>query len=425
MFKSKLLLGTVLAAGTLMLTAPAQAFDYVEWSWDAEVDTDVELDLDIVDPSEFAMVESLQIKLGDTTATSNVSNISNNQPMSGTASGTFSFEGEAWNNNVLNQVQPPVDAFNGQTSGNVDGIAAGQGTNPSTFSTDGADVANAADIEGGVTNATGSFSNANISVNGAVTDPFGADGIGAGNGSADETDGVIFTVSVDGLEVEGTTYDAATELPSLDATATALANNAAIEGQGVVNVHAGQFAFDPAGTGGEVGEPTGGEADLASFDYDPTNPNSNLSGALALAALALNGDIAPSAITATSNASYIENFAVDAGATALANNMNISVVAGGTPDVEDPDTETMSSAFCFQGCGNGDDSDGIQPDVALIADATQFAYADVSATSNVDHISLNNYTGLGALDQPVISGTATAIGNNLSIKVGAPAIDVE
>ena len=427
MFKSKLLLGTVLAAGTLMLTAPAQAFDYVEWSWDAEVNTDVDLDLDIVDPSEFAMIESLQIKLGDTTATSNVNNIYNNQPMSGTASGTFSFEGEAWDNDVLGGIEPPVDAFTGQTSGNVDGIAAGQGTNPATFTTDGADVAGSPDIEGGISDATGAFTNANITVNGAVTNPFGADGIGAGNGVADEPDGVIFTVTVDGLEVEGASYDAATELPSLDATATALANNASIEGQGVVNVHAGQFAFDPAGTGGEIDEPNGGESELASFNYDPTNPNSNLSGALALAALALNGDVGPSAITATSNAHHIDNFAVDAGATALANNMNISVVAGGTPDVEEPDTGEMSSAFCFMGCGNGndDDNDGIQPDVALIADVTQFAYADVSATSNVHHINLNNYTGLGSLDQPVINGTATAIGNNLSIKVGAPAIDVE
>lgn len=416
MLKSKLLLGTVLAASTMMIAAQARAFDNVEWSWDADVNTDVSVDLNISDPSEFGMVEILQTKLGDTTATSDVHGINNNQPMQGTASGTFTFEGEAWSNNVLANENPTVDAYNTQTSGNVDGIAAGQGANPSSFGMGG--TGNGPDIEGGIAEQTGNLSNANISVSGAVYDPFSGDGTGNG-----ETDGVVFTVTMDGVEVSDTTYDAATELPELSATATAFANNSSVSGSGVVNIHAGQFTFDPASSGGNDAQPVASNG----YGYDNTGPNSNLSGAMALTTLALNGGLAPSQISATSNAYDINNFSVDASATALANNLSISVEPGSASGSEAPASISASFGPCFGShCGGGDDpaEPGIQPDVALIADVTQFAYADVMASSNVHDVTLNNYTGLGSLDQPVINGAATAIGNNLSIKVGAPAVDV-
>ncbi|WP_339778307.1 hypothetical protein [uncultured Thalassospira sp.] len=420
MLKTKLLLGTVLTAGVLVIGGPAFAFDNVEWSWDGNVDTNVSVDLNIDDPAEFSMVEILQEKLGSTSATSNVHGIHNNQPIMSETSGTFTFEGEAWSNNSPSSLDPDVADFSETTSGNVDGIDAGQGTNPSSFGIANGPVGNNPDSEGGIASAGGAFEGADITVTGAVYDPFGADGVGNG-----ESDGVIFTVSVDNIQPSDS-YDAATELPKLNATATALANNASVSGEGVVNVHAGQFAFDAA-TGGE---PAGGDAASASYGMgNQTSPNTNLSGALGLTLLALNGDIAPSSVTATTNAYDIDNFAVDASATALANNMNISVqsVSAGEPPV-DGDTQSMSAAFNHGGngdWGNGGDTDvdGIQPDVALISDVTQFAYANVTANSNIYDVNLNHYTGLGSLDQPVINGAATAIGNNLSIKVGAPAID--
>jgi hypothetical protein len=420
MLKTKLLLGTVLTAGVLVIGGPAFAFDNVEWSWDGNVDTNVSVDLNIDDPAEFSMVEILQEKLGSTSATSNVHGIHNNQPIMSETSGTFTFEGEAWSNNSPSSLDPDVADFSETTSGNVDGIDAGQGTNPSSFGIANGPVGNNPDSEGGIASAGGAFEGADITVTGAVYDPFGADGVGNG-----ESDGVIFTVSVDNIQPSDS-YDAATELPKLNATATALANNASVSGEGVVNVHAGQFAFDAA-TGGE---PAGGDAASANYSMgNQTSPNTNLSGALGLTLLALNGDIAPSSVTATTNAYDIDNFAVDASATALANNMNISVqsVSAGEPPV-DGDTQSMSAAFNHGGngdWGNGGDTDvdGIQPDVALISDVTQFAYANVTANSNIYDVNLNHYTGLGSLDQPVINGAATAIGNNLSIKVGAPAID--
>ncbi|RCK43326.1 hypothetical protein TH25_21935 [Thalassospira profundimaris] len=420
MLKTKLLLGTIMTAGVLAIGAPAYAFDNVEWSWDGNVDTNVDIDLNIDDPANFSMVEVLQEKLGSTSATSNVHDVNNNQPIMTEQSGTFTFEGEAWANSSSTSLDPDVADFSETTSGNVDGIAAGQGTNPSSFGIANGPAGNNPDSEGGVTSASGAFDGADINVTGAVYDPFGDDGVGNG-----ETDGVIFTVTVDNIQPTDN-YDAATELPSLNATATALANNTSISGEGTVNVHAGQFNFDAAdGSGASSG---GGDAAANSYDMGShTSPNTNLSGALGLTLLALNGDIAPASVTATSNAYNINNFAVDASATALANNMNISVQPIAATETPTDETPAMSAAF-FPGHGGGnygdnDDNDGIQPDAALIADVTQFAYADVAASSNIYNVNLNHYTNLGTLDQPVINGAATAIGNNLSIKVGAPAIN--
>jgi len=426
MLKTKLLLGTIMTAGVLVIGGPAFAFDNVEWSWDGDVDTNVDIDLNIDDPAEFSMVEILQEKLGSTSATSNVHGIHNNQPIMSETSGTFTFEGEAWSNNSPSSLDPDVADFSETTSGNVDGIDAGQGTNPSSFGIANGPAGNNPDSEGGIASAGGAFEGADITVTGAVYDPFGADGVGNG-----ESDGVIFTVNVDNIQPSDS-YDAATELPALNATATALANNASVSGEGVVNVHAGQFAFDTV-TGGD--QSSGGDAASTNYSMgNQTGPNTNLSGAIGLTLLALNGDIAPSSVTATTNAYDINNFSVDASAMALANNMNISVQpvsAAETPVDETPggDAQSMSAAFYHGGNGGGNgggdntDIEGIQPDVALISDVTQFAYANVSASSNVYDVNLNHYTGLGSLDQPVINGAATAIGNNLSIKVGAPAIN--
>ncbi len=426
MLKKKLLLGTMITAGVLVTGVPAYAFDNVEWSWNGNVDTNVDVDLNIDDPANFSMVEILQEKLGSTSASSNVHDINNNQPIMTEQSGTFTFEGEAWSNSSSTSLDPDVADFNETTSGNVDGIAAGQGTNPSSFGIANGPTGSGADSEGGVSSASGAFDGADINVTGAVYDPFGDDGVGNG-----ETDGVIFTVTVDNIQPTDS-YDAATELPTLNATATALANNTSISGEGTVNVHAGQFNFDAADAGGQS---SGGQGDAGANSYNmgsQASPNTNLSGALGLTMLALNGDVAPASVSASSNAYNINNFAVDASALALANNMNVSVqpiAAADTPDEETPtgDTQAISAAF-FPGHGggnNGGDSaaDGIQPDAALIADVTQFAYANVSASSNIYNVNLNHYTNLGTLDQPVINGAATAMGNNLSIKVGAPAIN--
>lgn len=61
-----------------------------------------------------------------------------------------------------------------------------------------------------------------------------------------------------------------------------------------------------------------------------------------------------------------------------------------------------------------------------MGDVTQFAFADVTATSKVNDVSLYNYSNLGSsLARPIESSVATAVGNNKSITVTAPAVHLD
>ena len=64
------------------------------------------------------------------------------------------------------------------------------------------------------------------------------------------------------------------------------------------------------------------------------------------------------------------------------------------------------------------------PNRLLMGDVTQFAVADVTATSKVHDIELENYINLASstLGRPIVSSVATAVGNNKSITVTAPVI---
>jgi hypothetical protein len=104
----------------------------------------------------------------------------------------------------------------------------------------------------------------------------------------------------------------------------------------------------------------------------------------------------PAAVTAGSAVSDILNAAVDSSATAVGNNMAVEIA----------DAET------------GDE--------VMIADITQTSTAGITANSLVTDVTLANYTNFGGADMgglaetqiPVISSTATAVGNNLAISVG-------
>jgi len=195
------------------------------------------------------------------------------------------------------------------------------------------------------------------------------------------------SITIDlGLAV-GESLDALTELPEVVSAATAVANNTSITSDTMIELHEGQFAFNVQddgngnGQGPQVGFESGAETD-----------NSNLTAAGVLGVLAISDDLAPSQISATSTVSDILNATVDSSATAVANNMSISM-------------EPKSPG-----------------DSVLIADIVQLAYADVTATSSVSNVSLNNYTNLGVLDRPIVSSVATAVGNNKSISVFAPVV---
>jgi hypothetical protein len=170
---------------------------------------------------------------------------------------------------------------------------------------------------------------------------------------------------------------AATELGSITSAATAVANNLSIDSDVALQLHIGQFAV-----GGSSGEGEGQGVSL------PETGNSNLSIAAALGALILDGSIDKAKIKAKSTVSGILNATVDSAATAVANNVAVSMAPNGL----------------------------------LIGDVTQLAYADVKAVSKVSDVTLNNYTGLGSLTRPIVSSVATAVGNNASFSVKTPVV---
>ena len=213
----------------------------------------------------------------------------------------------------------------------------------------------------------GDLSGSSSAVTGAVNE--------SGNALSFQADFTDVPVTVAGSQ----TFDALTELPQVASAATAVGNNQSITSDVGTQVHDAQVLF-------------GGFSN--SVDGAPSMPdpgNTGLSAALAVALGGAYGIITPSTVTAESDVSHILNASVDSNATAVGNNANIEVDAA-TP-----------------------------ADAMLIGDFTQVAYANVNATSTVDCVNLNDYTNLGSLDHPIVNSAATAVGNNLNIKVTAPA----
>jgi hypothetical protein len=325
--KTGLLAGASAIAVTLALAPPALAFDNVDWSWNAAITEtitkNVNIDIDI-NPTGMVMVESLQAHIGNVTATSEVSDITNNQASSG---GTV--------DGGLIDFQFHYGLGNGGAPGEV---------------------------------LDDDFKHPQVIFATVDESDFGEDGI---NGT------VVGSIGIGEITVPATaSLDAATELGSVTSAATAVANNLGVDSDTALQLHIGQFVV------GGTGEGEGGEVSL------PQTGNTNLSIAAALGSLVLNGSLQKAMITGTSTVDNIVNATVDSSATAVANNLTV----------------TMG------------------PNGLLIGDVTQFAYADVSATSTVTNIALSNYTGLGSLTRPIVGSVATAVGNNASISVKMPVV---
>ena len=339
---SKKMLGSA-AAIAMIAAAPtaAFAFDEVNWVWNKEVTETVtittDIDSDLV-PTGVTEVEKLQIQIGDVSASSVVSDIDNNQPV-GEDGGvadvdeTFVFTG--------NYDGPPADNV-------IVPIVGAGGT----------------DLDGTIT-----------------------------AGTVDENNEAFeFTVEVNGeVEVAPTgSFDAETELPTIDSAATAVGNNQSIASDVATYLHDGQFLFDQ----GDVADGEGGIEDVigglgAVVLGGQFIDNSHTAFAVGATVLGITGTIDKANVDATSDVFNILNARVDSSATAVGNNMSVDVNADGSPT---------------------DDS-------ILIADITQFALADISASSNVNNVAVNSYTNLAAVN-PLISSSATAVGNNVSINVG-------
>ena len=217
--------------------------------------------------------------------------------------------------------------------------------------------------------------------------------------------------------------DARVELPIVLSSATAVGNNQSITTDVPVFLHDGQFVANVKDH--RYADSTGG-FDIAAFSaslpasdargsYDGSASNGNLhtniAGLFTLGAVL--GVLDKADIQAKSLVDNIRNASVDSSATAVANNLSVTVAS----DVD--------------GSGRGSASNHV-----VIGDITQFALANVSASSKVTDVSASNYDhmrqlttatlsptegNLGNVIQvpsPWVSSTATAVGNNVSINVG-------
>lgn len=365
--KLRLLAGTAAATLPFALAAPASAFDEVHWEWnkviDEYIDKDITIDVTFT-PDGMLELQDLQVFIGDVDADSIVHDITNNAP-------------------TTNGGEPQTVTLSGrvsdQTPINDPGVAGAAGNDP--------------DGDGG-------FAVDAISDNADVED------VGYVNVGGSDQNEWSLELTIETAEL-GEPLDAETELPEVVSAATAVANNANITSDVMVEMHETQIAFGGFdGDGGENGGVDGsaGSAIAAVFDnyYNPgastdnpaedgTNTNDytgniGTSSAIALMVAGAAGIIEPGRVEANSIVWDIENATVDSVATAVANNKSVNL--------EYAD-------------GNG----------VFIGDVTQFAYMDVYSNSFVSDVEISNYSGLGNLDRPIVSSVATSIGNNLSVNV--------
>ncbi len=348
---TKILLGSAaLVALSLGYASDAKAFDTVDWEWTKLVKSTETIEIEVIDTfdiSGLVEIEKTQVNIGDVTATSTVTGITNNPP--GAASdGTFS----------------------GTVSLDIDYETEGTGTyNPANTSS--------VSYGGDITDVT---LDASLAVNAEVS-------------PTAESDNISLTVSgqIDLTEVG---VNDAVDLPSVESVATAVANNQSIESTVAVNLHDGQYNMGDIGvdyyddTGNLTVPPTALSALMGtSLDVSDNTATDILAIATLGAAL---GIIQQGEVTALSDVKNITNASVDSSATAVGNNLSV-----------DLDANTEGDAF-------------------MIADITQFNYANVSASSLVSDVSVNNYADLNVLEGPLVSSVATAVGNNVSISVTSP-----
>ncbi|MFC4351276.1 hypothetical protein ACFOW6_06945 [Fodinicurvata halophila] len=433
-----------LALGFGLATAPAQAFDEVDWTWTSEVNTDFTIDPEIVwqvDPEGLVMVESIQVSVGDITATSTVSGVHNNQPEgTGYADGSFTFESEIFDDDYVDGLDFNKGVYDGETSGEVAGIQPGAQTESTFGSTD--DSGDVGDLDSGVYDATGALDGATVSVHGGIA----PDGGSCNNEPPGEQGCVIFTVDIEDMYIIGdAALDAVIELPEVVSVATAVANNLSVTADAGTLMHNGQYAF------GEFNAPETGDITYKEWEYEKeweywykdigrrsvslgggdgsasgSGEYFHASGDLANAALAAAGisqvdtgnrhhDVLATAtilaalglieqgnVTAESDVSDILNSSVDSNATAVSNNISVSVNPGEETEVDGETTIVSGPAI----------------DNLLVADYTQFSYMNVESTSTVDNVGVNNYVNLGSIDRPLVNSTATSVGNNISVNVG-------
>ncbi len=189
----------------------------------------------------------------------------------------------------------------------------------------------------------------------------------------------------------------AVDLPEVNSVATAVGNNQSIESTVAVNLHDAQYNFGGFDSifGDRDDNVVALDAEVAVDEDDSEFGTGNTHTDILIAGVlgGLLGVVEPGQVTALSQVSAITDASVNSEATAVGNNLSVDIAAA-----------TPGDAF-------------------LIADLTQFNYADVSATSKVGNVSVNGYANLDVLEGPLVNSVATAVGNNVSISVSSPVAD--
>ena len=349
-----------------LAASPVQAFDDVDWQWEKNVDDIVVKEALIsseINPSGLVDIQKFQLHVGNLSSTSEVTNV------------TYDRVGETGDGGEQTVM---IDGrFDDEE---VEGTGDEEALENATVGGDGDETPVAG------------FSVDESSDNATVSDLT----VTPADGSGD--DAYELTVSVDPSSVDGelARLDATTELPAVESSATSVANNQSIETQVHTELNDGQVAY---GSGQEP-EADGEFSEVPNSDllevvgtFDGLNDgidNDHMSAALAAAVGNINGTISKANISANSTVGGITNASVDSSATAVTNNMSATLDAT-----------------------TGEDA-------VMVADLTQAGFADVSATSDVNNVSANNFKNMRQIDS-FVSSTATAVGNNLSITVNSPA----
>ena len=230
--------------------------------------------------------------------------------------------------------------------------------------------------------------------------------------------------------------DARYELPIVLSSATAVGNNASITSDVPVFLHSGQYVADVKGgyKPRDGGGSTGTLADAwkspgcmyARIKCERESGNAFVDLAEDFLKDAKDHKLAHAKIEAISRVWDIKNASVDSSATAVANNVSITLAS----DVDGVGKDAVTPCKDKK-C----DSDRLSNHI-VIADNTQFALANVHAKSSVYDISATGYDHMRQLETetlsqkegdpgytikvptPWISSVATAVGNNISINVG-------
>jgi len=255
------------------------------------------------------------------------------------------------------------------------------------------------------------------------------------------------------VDIDEAAFDAVYQLPSVVSAATAVGNNQSITSDVPVFLHDGQFVANTWGNGGIStyddlaralpggGPNIQGPGGMGGGQGGEGNLHTDLAVLFTLASGL--GFLTPAEISATSTVFNIKNATVDSTATAVANNLSVTLES----DVDGSATAGLATVKTGGGqqCQSWDRNchDYPNPTVStptlsnhvVIADITQFAYANVSAVSNVCDVSLNEYSNLSPnvgtdgelvdnkLGRAIVNSVATAVGNNVSITVGVPSVE--